>query len=403
MSSKSDACPPEVVLDLSRLLSRVMRTTPTGIDRVELLYALTLLDRIPERLVFAARYPYGVYGRLQTSAVRQFLTFTAALWRNGDQFDERTVKLAAARHLTALRPRRVPARVGRRVFLQVSPHQLDRPIRTARILRREDAEFVCLVHDLIPITHPEYARDKGAEQHRRRIATIIATASGIITNSESTRRDLTALIPPSRTPPRMAVVHLGTEDSEAAADLPETRTDPYFVCVATIEPRKNHLLILNVWKRLAEEMGDATPKLFLIGRRGWENEQVVDILERCVPLKGHLVEIGDMSDRKMNTLIRGARAVLLPSFAEGFGMPVSEALAAGVPVIASDLDALREVGLDVPEYLDPIDGLGWLAAIKDYAHPDSARRTAQMDRMVGWDAYHWPAHIEAALAFIDSL
>ena len=56
----------------------------------------------------------------------------------------------------------------------------------------------------------------------------------------------------------------------------------------------------------------------------------------------------------------GARAVLLPSFAEGFGMPVAEALAAGVPVIASDIAALREVGGDVPEYLDPIDGLGWL-------------------------------------------
>ncbi|KQM68143.1 glycosyl transferase [Sphingomonas sp. Leaf17] len=394
----------EVVLDLSRLLSRVLRTTPTGIDRVELVYALGLLDRIPERLSFGARYPYGVYGRLSLTAVRQFLTTTAALWRNGDRVDRWTLQASAARHLTALRPRIIPRARGPRVFLQSSPHHLEDGGRMGRILAREHAAFVCLVHDVIPVTHPEYARENGAAVHLRRIDTIARHASGIITNSVATRDALAPFLDRTDRPRRVAVAHLGTEIGEDRADAPAQPGDrPYFVCVATIEPRKNHLLLLNVWKRLVEEMGPAAPKLILIGRRGWENEQVVDMLERCVPLQGVVEEYSSMSDRRMFDVLRGARALLLPSFAEGFGMPVSEALALGVPVIASDLLPLREVGLDVPDYIDPLDGIAWMTAIRDYARADSPARAAQLGRLPGWLAPGWSDHLDIVLDVVDSI
>ena len=380
-----------------------MRTTPTGIDRVELTYAETLLRRIPDRLSFAARYPYGLYGRLEIGAVRQFLTYTAGLWRQGDRIDAATIRVAAARHLTALRPRRIPRRRGERVLLQVSPHLLDNPVRTARILRREQARFVCMVHDLIPILHPEYARPNGAEQHQRRIDTILSLADGIVVNSQATCDALLPLMTRSNASSPVRVAHLGTataliDDADEVAPL----NRPYFVCIGTIEARKNHLLLLNVWRRLAEAGGDV-PALCLVGRRGWENEQVVDMLERCAPLKGHVFEHGDLSDRQMATLTRHARAVLLPSFAEGFGMPVAEALAAGVPVIASDIPALREVGRDVPDFLDPLDGLGWLAMVRDYASSRSAARIAQLMRMRGWRPLTWDEHIDTTLDLIDTL
>ena len=392
--------PAEIVLDLSRLLARLLRTTPTGVDRVELAYARTLLRLAPERLSFGARFPRGIYGRLDPVAVGRFIDHTAQLWQAPQRITRNRLYPIAARHLLALRPRRIPRRRGGRVFLQTSPHQMEREGRMARILAAEDARFVTMVHDLIPITHPEYVRPESEASHRRRIATIELLADGVVTNSAATREALVAGMSRERALP-IAVAHLGTDLHPPVAPLAGGR--PYFVCVATIEARKNHLLLLNIWRRMVEERGEDAPLLHLVGKRGWENEQVVDMLERCRALRGHVLEHGDLDDAAMRAMVAGARALLLPSFDEGFGMPVAEALALGTPVIAADIPALREVGRRVPDYLDPMDGLGWRGAIEDYARADSARRAAQLTRLEGWRPFTWDQHIATVLALIDSL
>jgi glycosyltransferase involved in cell wall biosynthesis len=172
-------------------------------------------------------------------------------------------------------------------------------------------------------------------------------------------------------------------------------TRPYFVALGTIEPRKNHLLLLNLWRQLAGSMGPAVPRLVVIGRRGWENENVLDMLERCAAIDGLVREESGLPDHEVARLLRGARALLFPSFAEGFGLPLAEALALGVPAVASDLPALREVGGEVPDYLDPLDGAAWRAAVVEYARPDSAVRRAQIARMAGWQAPSWEDHFAA--------
>lgn len=68
----------------------------------------------------------------------------------------------------------------------------------------------------------------------------------------------------------------------------------YFVVLGTIEPRKNHLLLLQVWRQLIEELGLAAPRLVIIGQRGWECEQVVDLLDRCEVLRGVVLEKTDV-------------------------------------------------------------------------------------------------------------
>ena len=97
----------------------------------------------------------------------------------------------------------------------------------------------------------------------------------------------------------------------------------------------------------------------LVGQRGWEIENVIDMLDRCPALRDTVIEHNALPDAAMVPLLRGARALLLPSFAEGFGFPVIEALQLGVPVLCSDIPALRETGGAVPEFLDPLDGPGW--------------------------------------------
>lgn len=394
-----------IVFDLSRLLSRAYHTTPTGIDRVELAYAMELLARVPDRLRFAAVHPAGgYYGRLELAAVRQFLSFTLARWQTRDIASAADVRAQAIRHLFSLRPRAVPFAEGPRIYLQASPHHLEDEPLVARILETERAGFVCLVHDVIPLTHPEFARPNGAAEHARRMRTIDLHADGIIGNSQATLDAIAPHLGSGR--PRISrVAHLGVEWAGLPPRHGEVATGdrPYFLCIATIEPRKNHLLLLNVWRRLVEQLGEAAPRLVLVGRRGWENENVIDVLERGVTLVGHVEEAPDVSDRQLDALLAGARAVLIPSFAEGYGMPVAEALAAGVPVISSDLEALREVGGDVPEYLDPIDGLGWMKAVIDYSAPDSPRRAAQLDRMLGWSPVSWSEHMERVVDLIDEV
>ena len=84
----------------------------------------------------------------------------------------------------------------------------------------------------------------------------------------------------------------------------------------------------------------------------------------------------------------------MPSFAEGFGLPVAEALTLGVPVIASDNPALVEVGQGISEHLDPLDGPGWRTAIMDYADPASQRRAEQLIRIDGFRPYRWSDHFQ---------
>lgn len=399
----------EVVLDVSRLLSRAFHPAPTGIDRVEYVYARELLERIPDRLSFAAVHPAGgYYGRLSSSAVRQFLAFTASKWRNaalaGTEAEEGAGKAAIIRHMFATRPRPVPKAIRPRIYLQVSPHHLDDTAKVGEILRAEGARFVTLAHDVIPLSHPEYARPGGAQEHLKRVRTIDRHACGIIGNSQATLDALAPYLEGGLGGRLTTVAHFGADTPDifgaSAEDLPER---PYFVYISTIEPRKNHLLLLNVWRRLVEEQGDAAPVLVLVGRRGWENENIVDILDRADILKGHVIEAGEVSDTRMQALVANARAMVMPSFIEGFGMPVVEALAAGIPVLCSDIGAHREVGGDAPDYIDPLDGLGWIGAIRAYTNPHSPERAAQTKRIAQWRAPTWPAHFDKVMDLLEDV
>lgn len=401
----------EIVLDLSRLMSRTLHARPTGIDRVEMVYARLLLSLIPDRLHFAAVNPFGFYGRLPRAAVIRFLDETEARWASEDWPGRHARMLGAARSLAQLRPRRVPpAAPGvRRYYVQASPHHLTDPTRVRAKLRAEGARFLCLVHDLIPIEFPEYARPGGDELHRRRIRTMAELADGLIANSEATARSMARFANGSATLPPIRIAHLGCDPlpdgEEDAPAIPE----PYFLVLSTIEPRKNHLLLLNIWRRMVETLGpERTPHLAIVGRRGWENENVVDMLDRCESIRGHVHEYSGLSDASLAALLRHARALLCPSFAEGFGMPVTEALLCGTPVICSDLPALREAGGDVPDFIDPLDGPEWIRTIMDYSASgetgaDGGMRGRQLERLAGWSAPGWRDHIGVLLDLVREI
>jgi glycosyltransferase involved in cell wall biosynthesis len=282
------------------------------------------------------------------------------------------------------------------VFLVVSHHHLARDYTIGRIRRTLGTRTACLIHDLLPLDYPEYFRRGWEDRYRRVSSNVGRLFDGVITVSEATADSLRTCL---RTEPRltlsMAAIRTASLGARAFPQgTPSIPARPYFVVLGTIEPRKNHLLLLNLWTRLGASLPQP-PKLVVIGARGWENEQVVDMLERSSRLKGLVEERPGLSDAAVGGWLHGARALLLPSFAEGFGLPLAEALASGVPVICSDIAVFRELGGAVPEYLDPHDLPAWTEAVLEYSQPDSARRAGQLERLTRWRAPSWASHFAA--------
>jgi glycosyltransferase involved in cell wall biosynthesis len=109
------------------------------------------------------------------------------------------------------------------------------------------------------------------------------------------------------------------------------------------------------------------------------------------------------SDAELARYVTHAQALLFPSFAEGYGLPLVEALMLGTPVIASALPAFREVAGDVPDYLDPLDGPAWAQAVREFANPDHPRRGTQIERMRGYTVPTWAQHFERVESLLEQL
>jgi glycosyltransferase involved in cell wall biosynthesis len=401
-----------VVLDISRLLADAGRATPTGILRVELAYAEHFAAAAPDRLIFSARNILGRMGLLTGRQVNRLLAETSRLWRGESTLPAPTIVLkcfAVWVHITLvwrsewLLHRALRRTGGIAVYFLVSHAGLERPAVFQRLRRQTSARLIFFIHDLIPLQFPEFDSSGWDKRCELRLRTTAALADIILVNSNHTRDELQTEIGRSQTLPPVVVVPLGIATPRSVTPAAAAPGKPYFVSVGTIEPKKNHLLLLNLWRQLRAELGDKTPRLIIVGRRGWENENIVDMLERSRSLVGFVEERGGASDREAAALVAGARALLLPSFAEGFGLPLAEALGEGIPVICSDIAAFREVGGDVPEFINPLDGPSWRQAILDYMPQGSPRRRAQLDRLQHWVVPSWDRHFREIDALMKRL
>lgn len=262
---------------------------------------------------------------------------------------------------------------------------------------------IFFVHDLIPISHPEYSRPEQEKLHRKRMETVFSCAEAVIVNSEDTRKKLEAYaLGQTYIMPKTAVARLASAPLPIPIRAP-AKEKPFFVMLGTIEARKNHWMILHVWREIAEELGIDTPILVIIGQRGWESENAIDMLERCHVVRPYVMEKSFCSDEELAGYLAHAKALLFPTFAEGYGMPLIESITMGTPVIASDLDVFHEISGNIPEYLDPIDGIGWKSMIMEYMQPDSQARTAQIKRMDLFVPPCWDDHFTSVEQLLVSL
>ncbi|WP_338503379.1 glycosyltransferase family 1 protein [Sphingomonas kaistensis] len=368
-----------IILDVNRLIWRRWRgSLPTGVDRVCLAYVEHFGARARAVVRFKGRH-------LALSPCRSRALF-ALLLEGGPDFRKHFVTFVARAILPGSWGR-VPAGA---FYLNVGHTGLEDP-DLATWVERHRLRAIYLVHDLIPLTHPQYCRPDEDEKHGRRMRTILASAAGVIGNSQATLDDLAAFAAGEgmAMPPTVVAWLSGQAIARPSSSAVAGR--PYFLVLGTIEGRKNHRLLLEVWRGLHASLGDKIPRLVIVGARGWEADDVFAQLDDLGPLAPFIDEKRHCSDAELAELMAGARALLMPSFAEGYGMPVFEALEFGTPVIAADLPVYHEVAGDIPTYLDPDDADAWARVVIRYCE-DDPERARQIGAMRSFQVPDWAAH-----------
>jgi len=398
-----EAHEPRIFYDFSRFIDYLFSQGPTGIARVDLAYA-DFLARQPHYFAAGRHDRLKIKTRFSHRTLRRLVQLIRSHWDRGERYSLGT-RLAAWLDATDASIRRIqiaqdPKRSFARsagllsinwpyhniltavpkgaIYLNVSYANMKHPGYMDWLKNRPDIFPVFMLHDLIPLERPAFFWDQHETEFKREIEQILRHAAMMILPSHHVKQMLEKLAASLHMPlPMIEVIPIppAPEFLEQAAHVACKRNEhPYFVICGTIEPRKNHKFLFRIWKDMLAA-GIQPPKLLVIGGRGWKNDDVVSDLETYPAFAGHVLEVTNLSTRDLRDILANANGLLMPSSAEGYGLPVVEALAIGVPVVASDIPVFREITKGKAQLIALADQDAWTAAILDLAHNEETLAT----------------------------
>lgn len=395
---------PVIAYDIMRLFIGPSSYTPRGIDRVDLALARHIFDDSSGRNVGVLPTPAGVYA-FPAMQVSTFLAYIQEIWAESAgpandvqlqglldkivrgrasvslasmwalPFREKVGRMLRMLCATGMYPRRfastmVPANA---VYLNVGQLGLAMPSFFYWLAKRVDITCALMVHDAIPIDYPHLVGPKAPAHHTQMIRTAAERADCLIFNSAYTRDSVRAVmggLGQTCPPALVRSLPLSAPFVDVETGVQELAGTRYFLAVSTIEPRKNFALLLRAWQRLIATMGVAAPHLVIVGSPGKDADAILAPLESDSVLASRVHHVAGLSSPALASLLSGAAGMLSPSLAEGFGLPLLEANALGVPAIASDIPAHREVATATTVLLPVDDDERWAQAIA--ACPDAA-------------------------------
>lgn len=255
-------------------------------------------------------------------------------------------------------------------FLTVSNDgNLDYPVMFHKIIRERQATLIGFCHDVLPVYFPEFFPHGMKPIMVGYFRALIECSAVLLCNSTCTKNDLLKFVQDEGLDaPPMAVVPLGcdlpaTHDltHQEAAQLPG---EAYILFVSTIERRKNHRVLYDIYAEMADHPDfERLPTLYLVGMTGWRVKDLLDDIGLNDRVAHKFVLLNNVSDAMLAALYRDALFCVYPSYYEGWGLPVSEALAHGKAVIASDAGALPEASGGCALHLSPYDTRAWREAV----------------------------------------
>jgi glycosyltransferase involved in cell wall biosynthesis len=357
----------QVVFDITDVLLYFNNNrTPTGIQRVQIGIVTRALSAPAEGMGMALAC-FDLRQRCWRPVDRTgFLRLCRLAAAGADPEDPDWTRLrdAMRRRVNALPPLRFP-RDALLVNLGNSWSMADY-FRILRIAQRESGvRYVPFVHDCVPLIVPEHCLMTLVQSYVRWFGALGLHAHGILCNSENTRRDtrrFTEALLPGMTPPAY-VVRLDADPralvppsgDSAPASLRQLREGEEFVLfVATLESRKNHLLVFTAWLNLLRKHGaQAVPRLVCVGRKGWHAEAALNLLRNAPELQRQVLMLSGVSDGELDALYERCAFTVYNSYYEGWGLPVTEALAHGKVVLTPGHSALLEAGGEAALYFAP--------------------------------------------------
>jgi glycosyltransferase involved in cell wall biosynthesis len=256
--------------------------------------------------------------------------------------------------------------------------------------------YLNIVHDLALMRTPQFFNMRKRIVVQALLPIVVQSAAGVGTVSEASRQDVISIL----SVPQHRIVMLpgaphptcrpSTESELARVRARYRLTRPYVLSVGTLEPRKNLPMLLQAFDRLLARTGTRSAELELVtvGGRGWRDRHLRAELERRLP-GGRVHAIGYVPESDLVALYGGAEVLAYPSHFEGFGLPALEAMACGTPVVASDIQALREVSAGAAVLVPPGDERALATSIAALVEDPALRAAARERGLARASAFRW--------------